>query len=203
MCISTLAQSQSPSVALNSHDYSLQVHLQTHSITASKYIFKERRLVYGDTGVTKVERVMGSIHSADPGEDRHHPISISSNHTKKIHTLSFPTFGFTRSVRDIADPRNCVGSSTTGSIISSHPIPTLLEPEPLFEPEPLVLMNSIWMSREVRWSVHGGLSGFNLHHFTRTASKCCISKCSLNGRGLVLLRLCSSTICGQIDHMYI
>ena len=31
------------------------------------------------------------------------------------------------------------GSSTVGSIISSHLIPTLLSPEPLF------LMNSIWM----------------------------------------------------------
>ena len=50
----------------------------------------------------------GSVYSADPGVDRHHLISISSYHTMKIHTLSFPTFGLTRSVRDIVDPRNWV-----------------------------------------------------------------------------------------------
>jgi len=130
------------------------VHLQTRLITTSKYISKERWRVYRDTGVMKMERVTGSIYLADPGVDRHHLISISSNHTMKIHTLSFPTFGLTRSVRNIVNPRNCVGSSTPGSIISSHPIPTLLEPEPLF------LMNSVWMSREVRRSVDGGLSAF-------------------------------------------
>jgi len=41
-----------------------------------------------------------------------------------------------------------------GSIISSHPIPTLLEPDPL------VPMNSVWMSREVRQTVDSGLSAF-------------------------------------------
>ena len=41
-----------PSVSLSSLDPGLQVHLQTRSITASKYILKERRPVYGDTGVT-------------------------------------------------------------------------------------------------------------------------------------------------------
>jgi len=110
---------------LSSLDLGLQVHFQTRSIAASKfisdlsrtpfpsasqtllikYLFKERRRMYGDTGVTEVDRVTGSIYSADPGVDRHHLISISSYHTMKIHTLSFPTFGLTRSVRD---PRNCV-----------------------------------------------------------------------------------------------
>jgi len=149
-CISKLARLRPAS----SHDHGLHVHLQTRSITASKYIFKERQQVYGDTGVTKVERVTGCIYSADPGVDRHHLISISSNHTMKIPTLSFPTFSLTRSVRDIVDSPNCMGSSTPGSIISSHPILKLLEPEPLFH------MNSIWMSREVRRSVDGGLSAF-------------------------------------------
>jgi len=123
-CISKLARLRPAS----SHDHGLQVHLQTHSIPASKcisefirslspsasqtrsikYIFKEQRWLYGDTGVTEVDRVTGSIYSADPGVDRHHLISISSYHTMKIHTLSFPTFGITRSVRDCMDPRNCV-----------------------------------------------------------------------------------------------
>ena len=110
--------------------------------------------MYGDTGVTEVERVTWSIYLAHPGVDRHHLISISSYHTMKIHTLCFPTFGLTRSVRDIVGPHNGMGSSTPDSIISSHPIPTLLEPELLY------LMNSIWMLREVWLSVDGGRSAF-------------------------------------------
>jgi len=102
-CISKLARLRPPS----SHDYGLQVHLQTRSITASKYIFNERRRVYGDTGVMEVERVTGSIYSTDPRVDRQHLISISSYHTMKIHTLSFPTFGLTRSFCDV-DPCKCV-----------------------------------------------------------------------------------------------
>jgi len=94
--------------------------------------------VYGDRGVTEVDRVTGSIYSADPGLDRHHLISISSHHIMIIHTLSFPTFGLTRSVRDFGSAQ-LRGSSTLGSIISSHVIPTLLEPEPL------CLMNSVSM----------------------------------------------------------
>jgi len=134
-CITELTRPRPPSASPNSIDHGLQVHPRSitasncifwfHSISASKcisefirspspsasqtrsikYIFKERRRLYGDTGVTEVDRVTGSIYSADPGVDRHHLISISSYHTMKIHTLSFPTFGLTRSVRD---PRNCV-----------------------------------------------------------------------------------------------
>jgi len=127
-CISKLARSWPPSASLSSLDLSLQVHIQTRSITASKciseftrstspsasqtgsnkYIFKERRRLYGDIGVTEVVRVTGRIYSADPGVDRHHLISISSYHTMKMHTLAFPTFGLTPSVRDFVDPRNCV-----------------------------------------------------------------------------------------------
>ena len=109
--------------------------------------------MYGDTAVTKVQRVTGSIYSEDHGVDRHHLISILSYHTMKIHYLS-QLFGLTHSVRDIMDPRNCVGSSTPGSIISSHPIPTLLEPTPIF------LMNALSISREVRRSADGVLSAF-------------------------------------------
>jgi len=64
--------------------------------------------VYGDTGVTVVDKVMGSIYSADSGADRHYLISISSYHTMKVLTLSFPNFGLTQSVREIGDPCNCV-----------------------------------------------------------------------------------------------
>ena len=148
-CISKLARSWPPSASLSSLDLSLQVHIQTRSITACKfahslpptyvhlqtrsilasrciseftrstspsasqtrsiqYLFKERRRLYPDIGATEVDRVTGSINSADPAVDRHHLISISSYHTMKIHTLSFPTFGLTRSVRDFVDPGNCV-----------------------------------------------------------------------------------------------
>ena len=61
---------------------------------------------------------MRSIYLVDPGVGRQHLIVISSCHTTKIHTLSFPTFGFTRSF---------CGSSQLGSIISSHLLPTLLD----------------------------------------------------------------------------
>jgi len=125
---SNLAQSRPPSASPHSPNHGLQVHLQTRSITASKciseftrapspsasqtcsskYIFKERWRLYGDTGVTEVDRVTVSIYSADPGVDRHHLISISSYHTMKIHTRSFSTFGLTRSVRDFVYPRNCM-----------------------------------------------------------------------------------------------
>jgi len=66
---------------------------------------------------------MWSIYLGDPGVDRQHLIFISSCHTTKIHTLSFPAFGLTRSVHGSKHLR---GSSQPGSIISSH-LPTLLE----------------------------------------------------------------------------
>jgi len=131
-CISRLARLRPASA----HDHGLQVHLQTRSIPASKritafmrspspgesqtpsikYIFKEQWQLYGDTGVREVDRVTGSIYLADPGVDRHHLISISSYHTMKIHTLSFPTFGLTHSVREYVDSRNCVDSH--GRVVS-------------------------------------------------------------------------------------
>jgi len=103
-CISNFAPLRPPS----SPDHRLQVHLQSQSITASKYIFNQQRQVYRDTGAMELDRVMGSIYLADPGVYRHHPISISSYHTTKIHTLSFPSFGLTHSVRDFMDPHICV-----------------------------------------------------------------------------------------------
>jgi len=92
----------------SSHDHRLQVHPQTHSITASMYIIKEWRRVNWVSGVKEVDRVTGSTYSADPGVYRHHLISISCYHTMRMHTLCFPTFGLTRSVRDFVDPGNCV-----------------------------------------------------------------------------------------------
>jgi len=96
-CISVFTLSQSPSASPNT------LHQGLH-----QSIFKVRRQVYGDTGVTEVDRVMWSIYLADPRVHSHHLISISSYHKMKIPTLSFPTFSLTRSVRDFVDQRNCM-----------------------------------------------------------------------------------------------
>ena len=96
------------------------MHLQTCPITASKYIFQQRQQMYGDTGVTEVDRVTESIYSVDPGVDRHRLISISSYYIMNIHTLSFPTFGLTHSVQDFMDLRNCVDPQ--GQVQTTLPI---------------------------------------------------------------------------------
>jgi len=116
-CTPKLTQSRPAS----SQNHGLQVHLQTCTVTACKYVFKEWRRVYGNTGVTEAERVTGSIYSADPGVDRHHLISILSSHIMKIHTLSFPTFGLTLSVSDVVDPqRQVVSCLLTQFLCSSN-----------------------------------------------------------------------------------
>jgi len=117
-CLQVRTIKASKYISPNSLDHGLQVHLKTCFITACKYIFKERRRVYGDTAVTEVDSVTGSIYLADRGVHRHHLISISSFHTMKIHTLSFPTFSLTCSVRDFVDPRTCV--DTQRRVVSYH-----------------------------------------------------------------------------------
>jgi len=147
-CISKLTRSLPRSVSLSSPNPGLQTHLSTCSITASKYIVNEPRRVYGNTGVTEVDWATGSTYSGDHGVDRHHLIFISSYHKWKIHTLSFPTFGVSRSFRDVVDPRNCMDS-------------------------------------------HSWVVSYLLTFFLG------------DGSLQVLLWLCSTTICGQIDRMYI
>jgi hypothetical protein len=61
----------------------------------------ERWQVYGSTGMTEVDRAMGSIYLRDPGVDRHHLILLSY---QEIHNLSFPTFDLTCSYRNFVDP---------------------------------------------------------------------------------------------------
>jgi len=63
--------------------------------------------------------VMGSIYSADPGVDGNYLISISSYHAMIIHTLFYPTFDLTCSVRDVMDTRNCVDPQPL--VVSYHP----------------------------------------------------------------------------------
>jgi len=107
--------------------------------------------VYTNTGVTEVDRVMGSIYLADPGVDRHHLISISSYHTIEVHSI-IPNFWSHSLCPRRYRSTHSRGSSTPGSIILPHPISMVLEPQALF------LMDSVWMSREVRRSVDGGLA---------------------------------------------
>jgi len=183
-CISNYTRLEPPS----SHDDGLKVHLQTRSITACEYIFKELRRVYGNTAETDVHRVTGSKCSADPRVDRHYPISISSYHTMKIHTVSFPPSGLTCSVRNVDHQRQVVSYLLTQ-------IPHSLNKKRSFSWIPFgccarcgrVLMVVSLPSSSIV-SPQWPLSGASLS--------------SLNGRVQVLLRLCSTTICSQIDRMY-
>jgi len=120
-CIYDFTRSRPPSASPNSHNHRQQVHLRVHSVSVSKCISKHAwscppstslRSDGGCTeiqgGVTEVDSITGSIYSADSRVDRRHLFSISSYHAMKIHTLSFPTFGLTHSVRDFVDSHNCV-----------------------------------------------------------------------------------------------
>ena len=172
------------------------MHLLTCSIPASKYILKERRWVYGDTGVTEVDIVMGSIYSAAPGVDRHHLISISLYYTIKIHTLSFPTFGLTRSVQDFLDPCNCMDPQ--------HRVVSYLLTQFLRSSNQNCTFSLIpfgYCERCGRELMVGSQPSSSIASPQWPPSRECLS--SLNGRVQVLLRLWSTTICGQIDSMYI
>jgi len=111
--ISKLARSRAPTASLSSLNLGLQWHLQTHLITASKCIsdvnqcrspiaspnLLDHGLQVDHSGTTVgVQRYRGS------GVDGHRLICISSCHSTKIHTQSFPTFGLTHSVRDFVAP---------------------------------------------------------------------------------------------------
>jgi len=77
-CISKLARSWPPSASLSSLNLSLQVHLHTRSITASKCISEftqspspSASQTRSIKGVTEVDRVTGSIYSADRSQSRY------------------------------------------------------------------------------------------------------------------------------------
>jgi len=145
-CTSTLPRTRPPSAYLSSLNLGLQVHLQMYSDTVFKYIMKERQRVYGDTGVTEVDWATGSICTSS-----HFHLILSYN--ENTHSI-FPNFWSHSLCPRFRGSVQLRGSSRPGSIIACHPLPALLKPEPLF------LTNSIWMSREVRRSVDGGLSAF-------------------------------------------
>jgi len=99
---------------------------------------------YGDTGITEINSATGSIYLGDTWVDRHHCI-IGNTHS------IFPS-----SWSHALWPR--VHTSTQFVLfilagypfISSHPLSTLLEPEPLY------LKHSLWMPCEVWRSVDDG-----------------------------------------------
>jgi hypothetical protein len=169
-CITKLAQSRPPSELFSSLDLSLQVHLHTPSMMASKYIAMEHRWVYGDRGVMEVEWAARSIYSGVPGVHRHHLIFISTCHTTIIQII-FPNFWFYSLFPRFCGSTQLLESWWPGSIIWSH-LPMQLELELLF------LTNSVWMLRRVWRNVDGGLSAFKLRLFTTMASKWCMSSFS-------------------------
>jgi hypothetical protein len=90
----------------------------------------------GETAITEMNRVTGSIYLGDPGVDRHHLI-LSYN---EIHTLSFPALGSHTLLQSFHRATQFVWFLVARyPIISSHSLPTLLKPEQLF------LTNSVWM----------------------------------------------------------
>jgi len=96
----------------------------------------ELRRVYGDTGITEMNGATGSIYSGDPGVDS----ILSHLIIQRITHSIFPIFRSHSLCPRFRRSTQLRGSSRPGSIISSHPLPTLHEPEPLF------LTNSLWNS---------------------------------------------------------
>jgi len=111
----------------------------------------------------EVDRVTGSIYSADPGVDRYHLISISSYHTMKIHCM-ITNFCSHSVCPGFCGSTQMCESSMPCSIISSHPICPILEPELLF------VMHSVWMSPELQGTVDSVLPAYQLHQFTTMAT---------------------------------
>jgi len=198
---SKFARSQPPSASPNSLDHSLHVYLETCMIIASNCISKLVRLPppstssRSDGGCTEIQLLWRwiqwrEVYSADPVVDRHHLISISSYHSVKLHTPSFPTFGLTCSVRDVVDPCNCMDSQRW-----------------------VVSCLLTWFLRSFSWITFGcrercggvlmvgSLPSSSIVSLQWHPSG--VSLSSLNGCVQVLLWLCSTTICGQIERMYI
>jgi len=195
-CISELARSRPPNTSHSLLNLGLQVHLQTRWITTSKYIVKKQWWVYGDTGVMEVEWATWSIYLGNPGVDRHYLLLISCCHTMKIHTLSFPTFGLTRSFRDFMDPCNCMDPH--GRVVLKFLTISLRcsSQTSFFSWIPFGCCE-----RCSRVLIVGSLPFSSIVSPQRPPSGVCLS--SLTGHLQVLLRLCSTIICSQIDHTYI
>lgn len=115
------------------------------------------RVAYRDTGIIGIDWVMGSIYSVGNWMDRHH--LILSLYTEYTHSIFTNFLCHSLLVRFLI-PTQFHGFSWLGSITSSHSLPILLEPEPLF------LTNTLQMPCEVQQSIHYPLSSFLHCHFT-------------------------------------
>jgi len=148
---------------------------------------------------------MGSIYLGHPGVDRHHPISILSYHTMKIHILSFPTFGLTYSVGDIVKPRNCIDPQHRIVLYLLTQFRCSSNQNRSFSW--ILLECHEWSGRVLIVGSQPSSSIVSLQWPPSGASLCSpnghVPLSSLNGCVMVLLRLCLTTICGQITHMYI
>jgi len=184
--ISKLTQSWPPSW----HDHWPQVHLQPRSITASKYIFKKRWLVYGDTRVVQVDWMTGSIYAGDLGEYRLHLIFISSYHTTILHTVSSPKCILTCSFQDFAD--------LNGQMLSYH-LSLFLH---TVEQNRSFSQIAFWCrKRDGRVLLVVSLTSGSIISPQWPPSGTSLSP--LKGHLQVLLRSCLTTTRGQIDFVYI
>ena len=133
----------------------------------------ELRRVYGDTGMTEMDwatgadgytgatemdGATGSIYSGDPWVDRLSSQHLISSHLissyNELHTLLFPAFVLTRSVRDPVDPRNCVNPH--GRVVS-HLLTLFLRAS---SQNRSLSRIPFGMPQDVRQSVDDGLSAF-------------------------------------------
>jgi len=95
----------------------------------------------GDTGVAEMDGVMGGIHLGGPGVDSLHGILdlISSSYHTTNYTLNLSHFLISLALSETpCGSAQLRVSLQPGSIIPSHPLPTLLEPDPP------CLTNAVW-----------------------------------------------------------
>jgi len=97
----------------------------------------------------------GSIYSGDPGVDRSQLAShlVEHNLISSYHTTNY-TLHLLHLLISLAFSETPCGFSQPGSIIPSHRLPTLLEPEPLFH------TNSFWKATRGAVECEDGLSVF-------------------------------------------
>jgi hypothetical protein len=137
-----------------------------------------------------VDRVTRNMYSANPRVDRHHLISISSNHTMKVWTLSSSTFVRSRFFWYLIDP-HCHGvlyPLTRFVLFSNQQCDFSCIPFGYCERCGGVMMVGSLPSGSIissQWLPSGPYVSF------------------LNGCVQVSLQFYSTTICGQVDHMYI
>jgi len=181
--ISQFTQSQSPSGSPNRLDHGLQAHLE-------RAMWGIRWYKVDGVEQSEVESIFGRPRNRYASSHFH--LILSSNEDTHY---NFPNYySHSLSLRFSGSTQLC-GSSKPCSIISSHPLPSLLKPEPRFP------MNSVWML------MCGGL----LLVDSLPSSSIVSPQFPPSGASLsfltwcvqLLLLLCSTIICGQIDHMYI